>query len=89
MKNLNMYAYYDMKSQVYDTPFFAFHDINAERNFIMTVQKNDTMLARFKDEMQLYKIGEFDKESGKINSFDFNILIMDGKQIDIKENEDA
>lgn len=66
MKRISCYSYYDKEGERWDTPFFAFNDLMAERNFRLRVSEEGTILHKFKDAFELYKVGEFDVEEGKI-----------------------
>lgn len=81
MRYLNCYAYYDMKAQRYDTPFFAISDIHAERHFITAIKNGNSMLADFKNDMQLYRLAEFDVVDGSLKINEYNVLICGGVDI--------
>lgn len=65
MKQINMYSYYDKKSQRYDTPFFSFNHLFAERSFRILADKEGTMMSKFTHDFELYQIGVFDNETGQ------------------------
>lgn len=85
MRKLMMYSMYDKKSNRYDTPFFCFDDVGAKRHFIMTARNEKTTVHNFKDEFELWKIGEFDVENGTFYYEDQSILVLEGKQIQLEQ----
>ena len=85
-----MYALYDTKAEIYDTPLFFLKEVQAERWFYTLVQEKQGRFQHFKDDMELHKITKFNVNNGKI--FDEKVqVILQGKQIkfDGKETENA
>lgn len=85
MNEIIAYAYFDKKSQKYDTPFYCMSDIFARRQFIMAINNNGSMLSTFKDDFQLYCVGKFNLETGVMD--DSDRLVEEGKNIVKKEKE--
>lgn len=80
---VNMYSIYDVKSECYDMPAFMRDDNAAERHFKMVVTNPDSMICKFKDEYEIYRLGQFDMNTG---FFIQDIkLVLQGKQIKIGE----
>ena len=81
--SVGMYAVLDVKSGLYDIPFFSRNDQLARRRFILDcragVEKN--MLASFKDEFELRRVGTFHQLSGEFNSE--NEIIIKGKEVEL------
>lgn len=50
------------------SPMVDQNDETAKRNFAFAVQHNDSMFMAFPDDYDLYRIGEFNSESGEIVS---------------------
>lgn len=82
-----MYSYYDRKSNKWDTPFFCMDDVMAERKMIMDLKNEQSLIAQFKDDFVLYKVGTFNVIEGKQNPEPMKILIREGKQIAKKLEE--
>jgi len=57
---IGLYAFYDIVSSRYDIPFSCKNDINAKRHFIMTIDKDGTILNKFQTEFSLHRLGFFD-----------------------------
>lgn len=81
MDEYSMYAVYDVKAEVYDIPFFSRSDLMAKRKFIIDCEQRDnTVLANFKDDFELHKLGTFKPNTGEF----FNIspiVVIGGKEI--------
>jgi len=76
-----MYAFYDKKSDLYDTPFFAQDDLHAERHFQIVTQKQGTMLNTFITDFEVYLIGTFNKTTATITTETKPKLIISGNQL--------
>lgn len=76
-ETIGMYAFYDLKSKRYDTPFFAQSDLFAGRHYKMVVEKPGTMINQFRDDFDLHRIGFYDLEDGTI--VEFRECIITGK----------
>jgi len=87
MKNLSekyhygVYSVFDVKAKVYDVPFYSRDDIFAERKFRQDVKdrENSPMLAGFKDDFELHRLGLF--YPGKGNFVEDYKFIIGGKEI--------
>ena len=81
------YAIYDNKGDRYDTPFFAFNDLFAERRFVIMSRDKNTPLGAFTKDFTLFRIGSFNVISGVLK--EDKHLVIDGKQIgkEIEEDE--
>ena len=66
METLLMYTFKDKTSARFDTPFFCFDQSFAEKKFIMACNEKDSMIGQFKDDFELYKIGEFNVLTGDL-----------------------
>lgn len=60
---LGMYSFYDMKSGKYDTPFWCQSNLSAKRHYTM-VMEQESMIARFKEDFCLDRIGIFHLTTG-------------------------
>lgn len=65
---INIYSVFDVKSQLYGTPFFMLRDEIAQRAFADLVNDKSTMVSRHPEDFLLYKIGEFWDDSGNVSS---------------------
>lgn len=80
-----VYAIYDKKGKMYDTPFFAVSDLFAKRRYYIMAEEEKSVLKMWPEDFALYRLAGFDTESGKIN--DDKELIIDGKMIEKKEDK--
>lgn len=80
MQTIFAYSIYDKKSKKFDVPFFANSDVFARRHFIMISEKKGTMLNRFVEDYDLYKIGSFCLDDGKILDIE-NYQVMQGNKL--------
>lgn len=81
MKFIRMYSIKDNKTGQYDTPFFCFNDVMAERRFIMSIREKQSIFHHFSTDFELVYLGTFDVTTGKLQG-DMNLTILTGKQID-------
>lgn len=75
-----MFAIYDKKAEIYDTPLFFLKEVQAHRWFYTLVQQAEGRFQHFKDDMELHKIAQFNVTTGKIKDTEPE-KIMEGKQI--------
>lgn len=61
---IGMYAFYDLKAKRFDTPFFCQNDMFAGRHYRMVVDSKDTMLNKFSDDFDVYRLGFIDYNTG-------------------------
>lgn len=62
----NIFSIYDVKAQVYNTPFFYPHTGQAVRSLTDLVHDEKSTINRHPQDYTLYKLGEIESESGKI-----------------------
>lgn len=68
---IKLYAVRDLKSKMYDIPFFAHSDLFAERRFRIDVtgeRSKDSMIGTFPEDFELHALGEFETTSGKFET---------------------
>lgn len=93
-KEIYVYAYQDLKSDVYDVPFFAKDDVHAKRKFYLDVNggNGNHILAQFTEDFRIMKIGMFDLKTGVVKKLTPEV-ILDGvtlkNQMREKEKENA
>lgn len=68
--NLKIFSIRDTKGEIYNTPFFQKTHGEAERSFTSLMNDQNTMIAKYPEDFDLYFIGEFDDQSGKITHLD-------------------
>lgn len=87
-----MYALYDKKAEVYDTPVFMLNEVTAKRWFYTLVQKGEGRFEFFADEIELHKICKFNVITGKVFEIKKEIVLEGlqiGKEIKNHEKRDA
>jgi len=65
-----MYSIRDQKSEVFNKPWYAVTHGEAERSFAAAVNDKQTTLSAHPEDFDLYWIGEYDDNSGKIMPLD-------------------
>lgn len=65
MSNLNVYTIYDCSVENYNVPFFAKTDAEAQRIVASSCQSG-SLLLNYPEDFVLYRIGDFDTETGII-----------------------
>ena len=87
-----MYALYDTKAEIYDTPIFMLNEATAKRWFYTLCQKGEGRFEYFQNEIKLHRICKFNVITGKLYEIKIK-SIMDGKQImkevDLTQEEPA
>lgn len=74
---IGMYAFWDKTSRVYDTPFFCQSDVFADRHYRIVLSR-EGLIAQFKEDFDLYKLGELDLRSGEYTAY--NAVLIHGKK---------
>lgn len=77
---LKVYAMRDLKT-TYMAPTVEQNDAQAARNFESAVQQSNGVLFTHRSDFQLFRIGEYDTEKGKLIPEEIPVLIVDGKDI--------
>ena len=67
---LKAFTIRDQKSEVYNTPFFQKTHGEAERSFRTAVNDDQTQLSKYPEDYDLYYLGEYDDNLGKMNPVD-------------------
>lgn len=65
-----LYSVRDSKAGIFHPPFPQKTHGEAERTFASTVRNKDTSLHAYPDDYDLYYLGEFDDNSGKMDLLD-------------------
>lgn len=65
---LKIYSVYDKKSMVYHPGQYCHNDGHAMRFFAMQFQNPDTVMGKYPEDFDIYRIGEFDDATGLLSS---------------------
>lgn len=76
-KEIYLYSYQDLKSNIYDVPFWAKNDVHAKRKFYMDVVSGNGnhVLGKFTVDFRLVKLGKFDVEKGEVKRIEKDVII--------------
>lgn len=75
---LNVYVIRDQRTS-YMTPSVDYNDQSAIRNFEHAVLQKDSLFNTHAEDYSLYRIGEYDNQTGRISPEESPVLILDGK----------
>lgn len=67
---LKAFTIRDSKAEVFNTPFFQKTHGEAERAFRELVKDEKSMVSKYPDDYDLYHLGEYDDQTGKIIALD-------------------
>ena len=76
-----MYVLRDQKAG-FLSPSVDVSDASAVRNFDTAVRKSNDIMHFHKEDFDLFKIGEYDSDSGIVKAFDAPEFIINGGSID-------
>lgn len=76
-----VYVVRDIKS-TFMTPAFSINDQVAVRNFAHAVTTSQDVIHSHKEDFELYKVGEYDNETGFITRFEVKDLLCEGKDFE-------
>lgn len=62
----NIYSIYDEKAKVFLVPFFTENDLTAARLLTSAAVDKNSFLGQYPKDYKVYKIGQFDEETGYI-----------------------
>lgn len=82
---LRIYSIRDSKGEIFNNPFFNKTHGEAERNFRDLVNDKQTTVGRHPEDYDLYHIGEYDDNTGKIQPLDTPQHIVKAVQLVQKE----
>lgn len=68
--NLKMYSIRDSKGEIYMQPMFQKTHGEAERTFKQLANDDKTTICKFPEDYDLYYLGEYNDQTGKISSLD-------------------
>ena len=75
---LKMYVMRDQRTS-FMTPTFDYTDQSAVRNFEHAMMQKDSLVNSHTEDYSLYRIGEYDNETGRVTPESEPVLIIDGK----------
>jgi hypothetical protein len=87
MQQIQMYALYDKKAQLYDTPVFFLKKVQAERWFFSLCKAGEGRFENFQEDMELHKILEFNIINGNISKNKIE-NVMQGTQIKLEKGKE-
>ena len=61
---LKVYSIYDVKTEVYNQPFFMHRDAQATRSVVDLVSDPQSSVSKHPEDYILYRLGEFDDNTG-------------------------
>lgn len=67
---MNIYTIRDDKASFYGTPFFSANDDVATRSFMRLTSDMNSIVSEYPADFALYKIGNFNEDTGDIVGFD-------------------
>lgn len=68
MSQMKMFSVRDTKTEIYGPPFYSITHGEAERSFRQLANDPQSKVNKFPEDFDLYHIGEFDDETGKIEA---------------------
>lgn len=80
-----VYSIRDQKAQVFNSPWFAKTHGEAERNFRSLVNDEKSMVHQYPLDFDLYYLGDYDTDSGKLMPLDAPQHIMQAISLVPKE----
>lgn len=83
---LKIYSIRDAKTQFFSAPFYNHTHGEAERNFKTACNDQQSNLSKFPEDYDLYHIGEYDDNTGKITPRDTPEHIIKAVQLVNKIN---
>lgn len=83
-----IYSLYDKKSELYGNTFTSVNDGTAIREMQQAVSSEGSVIQKYPSDYALYKVSEWDDESGIIQNADRK-LVIELDQLIAKENTDG
>lgn len=81
---LACYAFYDNKSNQYDTPFYCKMDLHARRHYQMVANDQKSIIHSFPEDFDLVRLGYFNSNTGKFKPV-FDPIIIGKKKAETEE----
>lgn len=70
MQISKIYSIRDSKAEIFNFPFFQKTHGEAERTFLQLVNDETTQIGKFPEDFDLYYLGTYDDQSGKVDVLD-------------------
>lgn len=83
----SVYSIRDNKMNSFGTPVLLENDSVAVRQFGDIITEGNTVMSKHPSDFTLYKIGEFDMESGKFTNLDCPSALATGSDFGIPKGE--
>lgn len=77
---VGVYSMRDLKAE-FTAPTYSANDAVAIRNFESAITQSQDVLFTHRNDFQLFRIGSYDTESGKLTPEELPVLIADGKDV--------
>lgn len=84
MSEIFCFSVYDLKAEIYMTPYFTAQPVFGSRAFERMCKDKDMDISQFLNEFELRFIGTFDTSSGKFNMEDIIRTVSEGRQFQTK-----
>lgn len=65
---MEMYAIQDIKSELFNNPFYSDNDETAKRTVKMALQSDESPLTLYPEDYRLFKLGTFDNKTGIVTA---------------------
>lgn len=82
-----IFAIYDAKAGAFMQPFFSVNEGTALRAVRAAMEDGNSQLAKFPEDYQVFKVGQFDDEKGRIVGVDLPNVIA--PLASLKERQDG
>lgn len=73
---MKMYSLLDEKAKVFSRPFYANTDGEALRSFSSVIEDKNSMPGKFPIDFTLWKVGEFDDNTGHISMLEAGVSFL-------------
>jgi len=80
---VGVYSVLDLKTHLYDVPFFSMRDELASRRFVLDIRNKDAnpFLSAFKDDFELWRIATWNRETGEFEYV--SEILLRGKDVEV------
>lgn len=82
---MNVFSVFDVKTRLFSNPFYARTIDAAARDFTQAVNDPAAMADKFPRDYELFHLGEFDQDTGRLFGSDIPTLVVRGSDILSKE----
>jgi hypothetical protein len=78
---IQVFSINDKKSATYSTPQFYENSVHAMRSLQVLANDKNTTVGIFPDDFELYHIGEYDTQSGRVKMFEKYTFVTSAKSL--------